>query len=97
MSLLGELLNIDGVAVTAVGDVVPQRVAAAQARVVAKGQPSPAGYSKSETDFENLCQRDDVDLAHGRIAAVKLHPTEAVDRVGPVEIEDPSSRCISKP
>jgi predicted dehydrogenase len=64
MSLLGELLNIDGVAVTAVGDVVPQRVAAAQARVVAKGQPSPAGYSKGETDFENLCLRDDVDLVY---------------------------------
>jgi predicted dehydrogenase len=64
MSLLGELLNIDGVAVTAVGDVVPQRAAAAQARVVAKGQPSPAGYSKGETDFENLCQRDDVDLVY---------------------------------
>lgn len=64
LGLLGELLNIDGVAVTAVGDVVPQRVAAAQARVVAKGQPSPAGFSKSETDFENLCQRDDVDLVY---------------------------------
>ena len=61
-SLLGQLLEIDGMAVTALCDVVPQRVAAAGARVVAKGQPSPAGFSKNETDFENLCQRDDVDL-----------------------------------
>lgn len=63
-SLLGELLNIGGVAVTAVCDVVPQRAAAAQARVVAKGQPSPADFSKSESDFQNLCQRDDVDLVY---------------------------------
>jgi predicted dehydrogenase len=62
--LLGDLLNIDGVAVTAVCDVVPQRAAAAQARVVAKGQPSPVSFSKSETDFENLCRRDDVDLVY---------------------------------
>ncbi len=62
--LLGDLLTIDGVVVTAVCDVVPERVAAAQARVVAKGQPSPAGFSKDETDFENLCRRDDVDLVY---------------------------------
>ena len=42
-SLMGQLLAIDGAAVTAVCDVVPERVAAAQARVAAKGQPSPAG------------------------------------------------------
>jgi predicted dehydrogenase len=64
MGLLGELLSIDGVAVTTVCDVVPQRVAAAQARVVAKGQPSPVGFSKGDTDFENLCRRDDVDLVY---------------------------------
>ena len=37
---------------------------AAQQRVVAKGQPEPAGYAKSETDFENLCRRDDLDLVY---------------------------------
>ena len=62
--LLGELLGIDGVAITAVCDVVPQRAAAAQARVAAKGRPSPVGYSKNEHDFENLCKRDDVDLVY---------------------------------
>ena len=65
MSLLRNLLEIDGVAVTAVCDLVPQRVAAAQARVVEKkGQPAPAGFSAGETDFENLCRRDDVDLVY---------------------------------
>ena len=64
MGLMGQLLNVEGVAVTAVCDVVPNLVAAAQARVVAKGQPSPAGFSKNESDFENLCKRDDVDLVY---------------------------------
>jgi predicted dehydrogenase len=64
MSLLRNLLDIDRVAVTAVCDIVPQRVAAAQARVVEKGQSEPAGYSAGEQDFENLCRRDDVDIVY---------------------------------
>ena len=64
MGLTGQLLGIEGAVVTAVCDVMPQRVAAAQARVVAKGQLSPAGFSKNETDFENLCKRNDVDLVY---------------------------------
>ena len=63
-SLLGNLLDIEGVEIKAVCDVVPDRVKSAQQRVVAKGQPEPAGYSKSETDFEELCQRDDLDLVY---------------------------------
>ena len=31
---------------------------------VARGQAEPAGYAKSETDFENLCKRDDIDLVY---------------------------------
>lgn len=64
MSHLGSLLAIDNVKITAVCDIVPSRVAAAQARVVKKGQPEPAGFSKNETDFENLCKRDDVDIIY---------------------------------
>jgi predicted dehydrogenase len=64
MSLLRNLLDIDGAAVTAVCDIVPQRVAAAQARVAEKGQPAPAGHSAGDADFERLCQRDDVDLVY---------------------------------
>lgn len=64
MSLLRNLLDIDRVEVTAVCDIVPDRVAAAQARVTEKGQPEPAGYSAGESDFENLCQRDDVDVVY---------------------------------
>ncbi len=63
-SLLGNLLEIDGVEIKAVCDVVPDRVKRAQQRVVAKGQPEPAGYARNETTFEELCGRDDLDLVH---------------------------------
>ncbi|HEY5914326.1 MAG TPA: Gfo/Idh/MocA family oxidoreductase [Verrucomicrobiae bacterium] len=63
-SLLGNLLDIDGVAIKAVCDIVPDRVASAQKRVTAKGQPEPVGYAKGDTAFEELCRRDDVDLVY---------------------------------
>ena len=64
MSHLGNLLDIENVQITAVCDLVPERVARAQARVERKGQPKPAGYSKNDTDFQNLCQREDVDIIY---------------------------------
>ena len=63
-SLLGNLLDIDGVEIKAVCDVVPERVKRAQQRVVANGKPEPVGYAKSETSFEGLCQREDIDLVY---------------------------------
>jgi len=62
--LLGNLLDIDKVEIRAICDVVPQRVEAARGRVTAKGRPDPAGFSAGETDFENLCKRDDVDIVY---------------------------------
>lgn len=62
--LLGTLLDVDGVVIQAVCDVVPERAAAAQQQVVAKGRSQPAAYSASETDYENLCRRDDIDLVY---------------------------------
>ena len=63
-SLLGNLLDVDNVEIKALCDVVPERVEAARRRVVKKGQPEPAGFSRNETDFENLCKRDDVDIVY---------------------------------
>jgi len=63
-ALLGNLLDLDGVEIKAVCDLVPERVKGGQQRVVAKGQAEPAGYAKGETDFEHLCQRDDLDLVY---------------------------------
>ena len=62
--LLGNLLDIEKVEIRAVCDVVGARVAQSQRRVVEKGQAEPAGFAKGETDFENLCKRDDVDVVY---------------------------------
>ena len=63
-SLLGNLLDVEGVEIKAVCDVVPERVKGAQQRVVARKQPEPAGYADGETAFEDLCARDDLDLVY---------------------------------
>ena len=63
-SLLGNLLDIDQVEIKAVCDLVPDRVKRAQQQVVDKGQPEPAGYTKRETDYEQLCRREDLDLVY---------------------------------
>lgn len=63
-SLLGNLLDIDGVEIKAVCDVVTERVQNAQKRVVSRGHPEPAGYAKGETHYEELCRRDDLDLVY---------------------------------
>ena len=64
MSLLGNLLDLDRVEIRAVCDIVPDRVQRAQERVLARGQPEPAGYAKDEVDFEKLCGREDLDLIY---------------------------------
>jgi len=63
-SLLNDLLGIPGVAVNAVCDLVPERVQRAQDRVEKAGQKRPAGYHAGETDFQNLCRRDDLDVVY---------------------------------
>lgn len=55
-------LNIDGVVIKAVCDIVPEKVARAQKWVVAAGQPNPAGYSRGPTDFVRMCENEDLDL-----------------------------------
>jgi predicted dehydrogenase len=63
-SLLHDLLGIEGVSVRAVCDIVPEKVAAAQAAVEKVEKPRPDGYTKGERDFENLCRRGDLDLVY---------------------------------
>jgi predicted dehydrogenase len=63
-SLLRDLLAIDGIAVKAVCDIVPEKVAKAQAAVEKAGQARPEAYAKGERDFENLCRRGDLDLVY---------------------------------
>jgi predicted dehydrogenase len=45
-------------------DLVPERVARAQAAVEKAGQKRPAGFHAGETDFENLCRREDLDVVY---------------------------------
>ena len=63
-SLLGNLLEIEGVEISAVCDIVSDRVKSAQRLVTAKGRAEPAGYAQGETAFEELCRRDDLDLVY---------------------------------
>ncbi len=61
-ALLRDLLKLEGVEVRAVCDLFEERVAQAQQMVQRAGQGKPAGYWGSETEFEKLCERDDLDL-----------------------------------
>ncbi len=61
-SLLEEFLAVEGCRVTALCDVVPEKVAHAAGMVVKAGQPEPARYTAGERDFEGLCRREDVDF-----------------------------------
>lgn len=58
------LLSIEGVEIRAVCDIVEEKVARIQSWVEEAGQPRPAGYFRSETDFKRMCQRDDLDLVY---------------------------------
>jgi predicted dehydrogenase len=55
-------LNIEGVEVKAICDVVPAKVERAQKWVVEAGQPKPAGYDRGPRDFERMCETEDLDL-----------------------------------
>ena len=63
-SVLGELLAIEGVEITALADVVPDKAQRAAAMVVKAGRKAPALYTDGERDFEKLVQRDDIDFVY---------------------------------
>ena len=55
-------LRIEGVEIRAVCDIVEEKVARVQQLVQEAGQPKPEGYSRGNTDYLRLCERDDLDL-----------------------------------
>ncbi len=61
-SHVGNMLQIEGVQIRAVCDIVEARVARVQEMVVKAGQEEPTGYFRSETDFRRLCEQEDIDL-----------------------------------
>ena len=63
-SMLGELLAIDGVQITALCDVVEDKVRRAAAMVTKKGQPEPALFFDGPRAYEKLVQRNDIDFVY---------------------------------
>jgi predicted dehydrogenase len=55
-------LRIDGVEIRAICDIVPDKVAALQARVEQAGRPRPAGYADGPDAYRRMCDTEDLDL-----------------------------------
>jgi len=55
-------LKIDGVAITAVCDLVPEKVDKIQTLVEGAGRPRPAGYARGPDDFRRMCEEQELDL-----------------------------------
>lgn len=71
--LLRLLLDLEGVAIKAVCDIIPERVAKAQETVAAAKQPKPNAYSRGETDFQRLCETEELDLVINATRPWKWH------------------------
>lgn len=56
------LLQIEGVELKAICDIVEWKVERAQDMAVAADKPKPAGYSRGPRDFERMCAEQDLDL-----------------------------------
>ncbi|MES2306707.1 MAG: Gfo/Idh/MocA family oxidoreductase [Gemmatimonadota bacterium] len=63
-SVLGELLAVDGVQITALCDIVPEKAQRAAKMVTDAGQPAPTLYTSGERAFEQLVERDDIDIVY---------------------------------
>jgi hypothetical protein len=61
---LDNLLQLEGVEIRAVGDIVPEKVRAAQAKVEQAGFGRPEGYDRGPRDYERMCDRPDLDLVY---------------------------------
>lgn len=59
---VANFLRIEGVEITAICDIVPGKVAAAQKLVTDAGRPLPTAYDRGPRDYLRLCESDDVDL-----------------------------------
>lgn len=59
---LQNFLNIEGVEIKAICDIVEEKVVRAQNWVEEAGFPRPRGYSRGPWDFKRMCQEEDLDL-----------------------------------
>jgi hypothetical protein len=60
--LLQGLLKFDMVDISAICDIRSERVDLAEKTITGTGRANPAKYGKGETDFERMCQKEDLDL-----------------------------------
>jgi predicted dehydrogenase len=58
------LLKAPGARITAICDIVEDKVTRMQKLVVDAGQPEPRGYSRGPRDFERLCETETLDLVY---------------------------------
>ena len=58
------LLRVPGCRLTAICDIVEDKVTSAQDLVVEAGFARPTGYSRGETDFVRMCEEEDLDLVY---------------------------------
>lgn len=64
-SVLHELLGVEGVRITALCDVVPEKVEMAVQQMKKGGHDyEPARFTRSDRDYERLVQRDDIDIVY---------------------------------
>jgi len=56
------LVRVDGCQITAVCDIVEEKVTAMQDVIVEAGFPRPRGYSRGEYDFRRMCEEEELDL-----------------------------------
>jgi hypothetical protein len=64
-SVLGELLGVEHVRITALCDIVPEKVAMATEQMRAAGHDySVAAFTSGERAFEELVRRDDIDIVY---------------------------------
>ena len=58
------LLDIEGVEMTALCDIRPEHAERARDWVVEAGGPEPTLYTRGETDFLRMCEAEDIDLVY---------------------------------
>jgi predicted dehydrogenase len=55
-------LNIEGVEIKAICDIIPEKVERMQSWVTEAGNKKPTGYSKGDYDFVRMCEEEELDL-----------------------------------
>jgi predicted dehydrogenase len=71
------ILNVEGIEVRALCDIIPERVMKAREIVVNAGFDEPVGYDQGPDAWKKMCERDDIDLIYS-CTPWNLHTPNAV-------------------